>query len=246
MALIDTSTRLQVWAQRFEPGEDGTALDDQITRSIARQLQVSVMLAEDARIQPHASGDPRLDELLTQGWAAMVRMPAEGSSAGAARFFEEALARAPDNVSAKVGYAGSQIVAAVIVRGREQDFDLDRAGRLLTEALQANPRNATGLLYRGMLDRLHDDIHASLDAFLAALAVNPSFAVAYAQAAYDFYRLGDYDRAMVYVRYAMRLSPRDPGIGVWDEIAGYGRDRARPGCRSLRMAAASHEAAAAQ
>jgi tetratricopeptide (TPR) repeat protein len=56
--------------------------------------------------------------------------------------------------------------------------------------------------------------------FLSAIEFHPSFAVAYAQVGYTFYRLGEYDRGLEYIQYAMRLSPRDPGLGAWSYMAG--------------------------
>jgi TolB-like protein/DNA-binding SARP family transcriptional activator len=220
-ALTDTSSRLNVWAQRFErPIAELNAVTSEITRSTARQMQVTIYLAEDARLVPKASDDPTLEDLLTRGWAAMVRSPGEGPSASVAGFFEAALKRAPDNLSAQIGYAGSQIVPATTVFGRSSEFDLDRADEMLKSVLARAPRHSTALLYRGMLRRLRGDFAGARDDFVGAIEASPSFATAYGQAGHAFYRLGDYDRGLEYVRYAMRLSPRDPGLGVWSYMAG--------------------------
>jgi TolB-like protein/DNA-binding SARP family transcriptional activator len=220
-ALTDTSSRLNLWAQRFErPIAELNAVKSEITRSIARQLQVTIRLAEDARLVPKPSDDPTLEDLLTRGWAAMVRSPGEGPSASAASFFEAALKRAPDNLSAQLGYAGSQIVPATTVFGRSSEFDLDRADAMLKAVLGRASRHSTALLYRGMLRRLRGDFTGARDDFVSAIESSPSFATAYGQAGQTFYRLGDYDRGLEFIRYAIRLSPRDPGLGVWSYMAG--------------------------
>jgi TolB-like protein/DNA-binding SARP family transcriptional activator len=220
-ALTDTSSRLNVWTQRFErPVAELNAVRSEITRSIARQMQVTIYLAEDARLVPKASDDPTLEDLLTRGWAAMVRLPGEGASASVAGFFEAALKRAPDNLSAQLGYAGSQIVPAAMVLGRSSEFDLDRADEMLKAVFAKASKHSTALLYRGMLRRLRGDFTGARDDFLSAIEVSPSFATAYGQAGQTFYRLGDYDRGLEFIRYAIRLSPRDPGLGVWSYMAG--------------------------
>jgi TolB-like protein/DNA-binding SARP family transcriptional activator len=222
VALSDTSSRLQVWSQRFErPVAELTAVRTDIARSIARQMQVTIFLAEGERRPPKPSDDLALEDLLARGWAAQVRSPREGPSASAAGYFEAALKRAPDNLSAQLGYAGSQIVPATMVFGRSNEFNLDQADAMLKSVLIQSPRNSTALLYRGMLRRLRNDLVGARDDFLAAVEYSPSFATAYGQAGQTIYRLGDYDRGLEYISYAMRLSPRDPGLGVWSQIAGF-------------------------
>jgi tetratricopeptide (TPR) repeat protein len=219
--LTDTSSRLNLWTQRFDrPATDLPSVKSEITRSIARQLQVTVFLAEEDRIAPKGSGDPTLEDLLTRGWGAMVRLPGDGPATSPASYFEEALKRAPNNSSAQLGYAGSQIVQATMLLGQTSEFDLSRADEFLKLVLEHDPRQGTALLYRGMLRRLRGDISGARDDFLSAIEYHPSFAVAYAQAGYTFYRLGEYDRGLEFIRYAIRLSPRDPGLGVWSYMAG--------------------------
>jgi DNA-binding SARP family transcriptional activator/tetratricopeptide (TPR) repeat protein len=171
-------------------------------------------------INPEASGDPTLDELLTRGWAAMVRLPSEGPAASPASYFEQALKRAPDNASAQLGFAGSQIVLASMLVARTSEFDLKRADQFLKLVLERDPHQGTALLYRGMLRRFRGDYSGSRDDLLTAIQFHPSYALAYAQLGYTFYRMGEYDRGLEYVRYAIRLSPHDPSLGAWSSTAG--------------------------
>jgi TolB-like protein/DNA-binding SARP family transcriptional activator/Tfp pilus assembly protein PilF len=220
-ALTDTSSRATLWTQRFDrPVTDLPSVKSEITRSIARQLQITVYLAEEDRIVPKASGDTTLEDLLTRGWGAMVRLPTDGPAASPASYFEEALKRAPDNSSAQLGFAGSQVVLATMLLGRHSEFDLKRADQFLKLVLEKDPRQGTALLYRGMLRRMRGDFSGARDDFLTAIEFHPSFAVAYAQVGYTFYRLGEYDRGLEFIQYAMRLSPRDPGLGAWSYMCG--------------------------
>jgi DNA-binding SARP family transcriptional activator/TolB-like protein/tetratricopeptide (TPR) repeat protein len=221
VVLTDTSSRLNLWTQRFDrPVTDLPSVISEITRIIARQLQNSVYLAAEERIVPKASGDSTLEDLLSRGWGAMVRLPSDGPAASPASYFEEALKRSPDNSSAQLGYAGSQVVQATMLFGRHAEFDLKRADQYLALVLEQDPHQGTALLYRGMLRRLKGDLAGARDDLLTAVEFHPSFAAGYAQAGYTFYRLGEYDRALEYVQYAMRLSPRDPGLGAWSYMAG--------------------------
>lgn len=64
----------------------------------------------------------------------------------AAKAFEQALAEDPDLVHAKVNLA-----IALFNRGRREDQDLDRAGRLLDAVLAKDPENLHALYYRGII-----------------------------------------------------------------------------------------------
>jgi TolB-like protein/Tfp pilus assembly protein PilF len=220
-ALTDTSSRLTIWTERFErPVAELPLVISEIIRSIARQMQLTVYLNEESRLIPKSQGDPTLDDLLTRGWGAMVRVPSDGPEANPASYFEEALKLAPDNTSAQLGFAGSQVVLANMLVGRAASFDLKRADQYLKIILEKDPHQGTALLYRGMLRRLRGDFSGARDDFLTAIEFYPSFAVAYAQVGYTFYRIGDYARGLEYIQYAMRLSPRDPGLGAWSYMAG--------------------------
>jgi DNA-binding SARP family transcriptional activator/TolB-like protein/tetratricopeptide (TPR) repeat protein len=221
VALTDTSSLLNLWTQRFDrPVTELPSVKSEITRSIAHQLQVTVYHAEEDRMAPKASGDPTLEDLLTRGWDAMVRLPSDGPAASPASYFEEALKRAPDNSSAQLGFAGSQVVLASMLVARNSEFDLKRADQYLRPVLEKDPHQGTALLYRGMLRRLRGDFSGSRDDFLTAIEFHPSFAVAYAQVGYTFYRVGEYDRGLEFIQYAIKLSPRDPGLGAWSYMAG--------------------------
>ena len=211
VALTDTSSFLKLWTQRFDrPVTDLPSVKSEITRSIARQLQITVYRAEEDRIVPKASGDPTLEDLLTRGWGAMVRLPSDGAAASPASYFEQALKQAPDNSSAQLGFAGSQVVQASMLIARSSEFDLKRADQYLRLVLEKDPHQGTALLYRGMLRRLRGDFAGSRDDFLTAIEFHPSFAVAYAQVGYTFYRMGEYDRGLEFIQYAIRLSPAIP------------------------------------
>ena len=63
VALIDTSSRLQAWSQRYERDEaDRGAVQEEIVRGLARQLQVSLMEIRGAPRRPTPTS--------TRGWCA--------------------------------------------------------------------------------------------------------------------------------------------------------------------------------
>jgi tetratricopeptide (TPR) repeat protein len=66
-------------------------------------------------------------------------------------------------------------------------------------------RSGMELLARG-------ETYRAIDAFMAAVAANPSYAAAWAGLAESHYELGEFDRAIVYVKEAARFGPQTPAI----------------------------------
>jgi tetratricopeptide (TPR) repeat protein len=66
----------------------------------------------------------------------------------------------------------------------------------------------------------------SLSAADAGLAINPNYAPLYVARSTAENALGRYEQAKSDVQQAMRLSPRDPRIGLW--LIGFGRRRTGP------------------
>ncbi len=74
--------------------------------------------------------------------------------------------------------------------------------------------------YLGTLDKARGRPREALDYFTKVIDLNPSYAPAYAQIGHLLSRLGRLDEAMEHVRYAIRLSPKDHGVGIWRLFGG--------------------------
>ena len=74
--------------------------------------------------------------------------------------------------------------------------------------------------YLGTLDKARGQPREALKYFMKVIDLNPSYAPAYAQIGHVLSRLGRLDEAMEHVRYAIRLSPKDHGVGIWTLFGG--------------------------
>ena len=221
VALIDPTTRLQVWSDRFERDQaERFAAQDEIARSIARHLHLSVMDAEDRRRSSPGAGDPTVEDLLAKGWSGMVRIFELGTTSGADKSFEEVLRRQPANGSAMLGLAGYKIGVVAMFAVAEREPHLTEADALLTRLLKNNPRSSMANYYNGLLHKMRGKPDEALVAFRTVLEINPSFPQAYANIGHVLSRMGRPDEAMEHLRYAIRLSPKDPSIGIWSLYAG--------------------------
>jgi TolB-like protein/Flp pilus assembly protein TadD len=219
VALIDPRTRLQVWSERFERDRaaDAPALQDEIARGIARHLHVSILTGEDRRRAPAAAD---VASLLAKGWGGMLRISSEGTASGADKYFEQVLARDPENVSALIGLGAyhASVVAMFLVAETEPHLAI--AQDRLEHAIRLNARASLAHYFWGILCKTRGDPHAALTAFRTVLEINPSFAPAYAQVGHVLSRIGRLNEAMEHVRYAIRLSPKDPNLGLWSLFGG--------------------------
>jgi TolB-like protein/DNA-binding SARP family transcriptional activator/Tfp pilus assembly protein PilF len=220
VSLIDTVSRLEIWSQQFDRDYDRRfEAQDEIIHALTRALHLGVVDAEDRR-RPAGPRDATLDDLLARGWAAMTKLVDLGTTAGADHYFEQALNRDPENVSALIGLGGyhASIVALFLVA--EADDHLVVAERLLRQAIAKSPSSVMSYYYLGLVDKLRGHLPEALDDFTKVVERNPSLPLAYAQVGHLISRMGKPDEAMEYVRYAIRLNPKDPNIALIGLMAG--------------------------
>jgi len=222
VALVDASSRLQVWSDRFERNpSDLPDVQDEITRGLARRLQVNVVLAEDRRGVPRPdSPEPEVGNLVTKGWAAVIRMTSGDRTTGADHYFAEALKHDPDNFSALAGLGAYHVQAVVMFLVPEPEQHIARAEQLLNRAIEHNPQSVIAYYYLGTLEKTRGRPHEALRHFVKVIELNPSHAPAHAQIGHVLSRIGRLDEAMEHVRYAVRLSPRDHALGIWSLFGG--------------------------
>lgn len=231
VALTDPASRLQLWSDRLtRDAADSAALQDEITRGIARRLQINVVAMEDRR-RPPGAGDPGIDGLLAKGWAAVTRISEADKASGADGYFEEVLKRDPDNVSGLTGLAAYNVQSIAMFLAPDPEPRAARAEALLERAIEKNPLAMMAYFYRGMLRKTVARPHDALADFAKVLELNPSYAPAHAQVGHVLSRIGRLDEALEHVRYAIRLSPKDHALGIWSLFGGQielerGRDEA--------------------
>jgi TolB-like protein len=111
IALIDVTTRLQVWAERYERAEaERHAAQDDIVRALARQLHVSVMEVR-GRVP---AGQPGANATLGKAWAALNLFAFFRGGREAGQLFEQVLRADPNNVSALTGLGTFKLATANI------------------------------------------------------------------------------------------------------------------------------------
>jgi DNA-binding SARP family transcriptional activator/TolB-like protein len=220
VSLVDATTRLQVWSERFERDyAEQSAVQDEIVRGIARALHLKVLAHEDQRRPAAAPQNAGIDELLSKGWYAMANNAVLGLT-GPAHYFGEVLQRDSNNVPAMIGLGGYHVVLIDRFLVADNGDHLERAEELLRKAIEKNPNSVMSYYFLGILHRLRGQRPEALAAFAKALEHNPSLPLAYAQTGDVLAHMGRLDQAMDHIQYAIRLSPKDPSLGLFSLFAG--------------------------
>jgi tetratricopeptide (TPR) repeat protein len=210
--LIDAETDTHLWAERFNGDtSDLFALQDEITSRIAVALNLELIAAEAARSANHPDA---MDHIL-RGRAVYLKGPTRDNYEQAIRSFEHALALDSRSVEAK-GWLATELAGRVLDGLTDSpEADLARATALIVEALSEAPRSALAHFAKGQVLRAQRQAAAALLAYETVISLNRNHVNALAAISWCKVYLGSLDAAISALEQVIRLSPRDPQIGVW-------------------------------
>jgi adenylate cyclase len=210
--LIDAETDAHLWAERFNGDtSDLFALQDEITTRIAVALELELIGAEAARPSEHPDA---LDYIL-RARAAWLKQPTREIRQERITMYERALTLDPGSVEAQSRLA-SLLAGRVLDNMTETDAaDIARAERLAGQALAASPRSPLAHQAKRQLLRAQRRYAEAIPEYETVLALDRNLV-------YSFFALGQcklytgsIEETIPLVERAIRLSPRDPELGVW-------------------------------
>jgi TolB-like protein len=214
--LIDAESDRHLWAERFDRDtSDLFALQNEITSRIAITLNAELVNAEAARPTKH----PDALDYIFRGRAVLAgRPPSAENCAEAIGLFERALMVDP-------GSAGAKCWLAIVLGNRLLDFpahasngDLDRAETLAAKAVAASPRSSLAHFAKGQVLRVQKRYEEAITEYETVLASNRNWVGAIFALGWCKFHTGSIEEIIPLLEQIIRLSPRDPYIGIW-----YGR-----------------------
>jgi adenylate cyclase len=139
--LIDAESAAHVWADRFETHRaELVEAQDEITRRLARALNLELVTDIGRRIEKEKERDPDARDLVMRGWSWWHRPRSDATVQAAQKAFERALDVEPRSVDAKIGIAMCLITSLVgnydSGWGRSLQQASARAEQLLLEAIE--------------------------------------------------------------------------------------------------------------
>jgi adenylate cyclase len=210
--LIDAERDAHLWAERFE-GDTGDlfALQDEITSRIAVALNLELIVAEATR----RTDNPDALDYILRGRAELFKPATPDTHAEAISLFERALAIDPRSVEAR-GRLASRLAGSVLDGWHDSTAaDIARAEALVREALAASPRSEIAHFAKGAVMRARAQLEEAIPEFETVLALNRNAVGAMALLGWCKLLTGSIEEAIPLYEQAIRLSPRDPSMGVW-------------------------------
>ena len=203
--LIDAATDAHLWAERFdrETG-DLFALQDEIASQLANALGVELIAAEAARATEHPDA---LDYIL-RGRAGKRTFGEAISS------FERALELDPRSVEAQSQLAHQLSGRVLTGMPGQAPADLARAEGLVDRALAVSSRYAFAHFVKGQVLRAQERSEEAIPEYETAIALDRNLVAALSGLAWCKLNAGSIEEVIPLAEQAIRLSPRDPLIGV--------------------------------
>jgi adenylate cyclase len=187
-------------------------LQNEITSRIAVALDLELIAAAAARPTDHPDA---LDYILG-GRAARLKPNSRNIYAEAISTYERALALDPRSAEA-------QGLLAEALAGRVLDdmtdsaaADIKRAKRLSAQALAASPHSPLAHFAKATVLRAQSRFEEAIPEYEIVIAFNRNWPQAYAQLGQCKLYTGSIEETIPLVEQAIRLSPRDPRLGIWN------------------------------
>jgi len=217
--LIDAETDTHLWAERFD-GDAGDlfAWQDEITNRIAVALDLELVDAAAAR--PSERPDAR--DYILRGRAVRLKPPSRENRTKAIAQFEQALALDQDSVAAQSWLAIELTARALDFMTGTAAADIVRAEGLAERALAASPRSSVAHFAKGQVLRAQDRFDEAIPEYETVIALNRNWAHAYSHLGWCKFVTGAIEALIPAQEQAIRLSPRDPQIGLFYFRIGFG------------------------
>ena len=210
--LIDAETDAHLWAERFD-GDAGDlfALQDEITNRISVALDLELVDAEAARRIER----PDTRDYILRGRAVRLKPPSRENRTEAVLLFERALALDQKSVAAQSWLAIELTARALDFMTDTAAADIVRAESLAERALAASPRNPLTRFAKGQVLRAQHRYDEAIPAYETVIALNRNWANAYSHLGWCKFMTGSIEELIPAQERAIRLSPRNPQIGLF-------------------------------
>jgi TolB-like protein/Flp pilus assembly protein TadD len=216
--LIDAETDAHLWAERFT-GDAGDlfALQEEITNRIAAALDLELIDAAAAR--PIERPDTR--DYILRGRAARLKPPSRENRAEAIDLFEQALALDQHSVAAQSWLVIALTARVLDLMASTAEADIARAEGLAERALASSPRSPLARFAKGQVLRAQHRYDEAILEYETTIGLNRNWANAYSHLGWCQFMSGSIDELIPAQERAIRLSPRDPQIGLFYSRIGY-------------------------
>ena len=216
--LISTESGAHVWADRFD-GERSKLgeLQVDIVARLARMLGIELAKAEALRSMRERPNNPDAVDLAMRSRARYYDNSFGDKSINSEviDLGQRALALDPQNEPAMDDLAMALNDRVTMQWGVDRAGDLARADQLADSALALQPDDARAHMAKAEIFQNKHQWRAAISQAEATIADDPNYANAYAERSFWNVYLGHAEDGFAGVETALRLSPRDPAVFIW-------------------------------
>lgn len=211
--LIDVATNTHLWAERFDRDiGDLLALQDEITGRVAIALNLRMVASEALRPTAH----PDVLDHILRGRSKIYKPASRRNFAAAIAEFEQALALDPHSVEAQSRLAIALVSRALDEMSGTAKADIERANRLIEQALATKPDSLLAHFAKAQLLRAQHRCGDAIREYEIVLAANRNERASIGNIGRCKIYLGAIEEGVALEKQAVRLSPpRDPFRAVW-------------------------------
>ncbi len=205
--LIDAKREAHLWAESYERDlRNVLALQSDLARAIAREVQVKLTPQEEAQLTQPRSVDPEAYEAYMKGRYYWHRRTQEGYGK-AAHYFQQAIAKDPGFAAAFSGLA--DCLSGLGIFGFVAPADgCGKAKMLALQALEMDRSLAETHASLAWATMWYDyDFESSEREFERAIELNPRYYFAHSWFGYCLSLMGRFEEACTEVKRAIRLDP---------------------------------------
>jgi adenylate cyclase len=215
--LIYAESNADLWAERFDANaSDPFALQNELTTRIAVALKQELIAVEAAR----RTDRPDVLEYILRARVAYAKPVSRERNAEGIRLLEQALALDPHSAQAQSMMASA--LAGRVLNGLTVSAaaDLERAKALGEQALAASPRSPVAHFAKGQILRAQRRYGEAIPEYETVLASDRNWVYAFFALGQCKLYTGSIEETIPLVERAIRLSPRDPELGIWYQQIG--------------------------
>jgi serine/threonine-protein kinase len=211
--LIDAATDRHLWADTYErTTRDVLALQDEVSRAIARQIRVKLTPDEQVGLASARAVNPEAHEAYLRG-RYYADQETDAGFKKAVTSFERAIAIDPSYAGAHAGLAQSYFWASSIFMSASEAMPQARAAA--EKALELDPNLASAYVARGYVTSFYDWkwVAGEVD-FKHAIALEPGNAVAHQMYGVYLTATRRFDESIAELRHAHDLDPLSTFVEV--------------------------------
>jgi TolB-like protein len=215
--LIEASTGMHLWADHFDgPLEDIFDLQDRVTTSVVAAIAPKVQQAELERSKRKPTGSLQAYDFHLRGIVLYPHRTKE-STEEALRFFTRAIDLDPDFAAPYAGAARCYSMRKLLNWMAEPEKETAEGMKLVETSMRLAPDDAWVLGLAGFQTYfLGNDLDGGLELIQRARGLNPNLAILWGGNGFLEICLGNLEVGIQQIERAMRLSPLDPSMSLWD------------------------------